>query len=694
MTFLNPALLWALPLAGIPLLIHLFTRYRRKRILFSSLQFLRLIESRRIKRLRWQQWLLIILRTLALALLALGFSRPAFRNTAYIPGEARHTSAVIILDNSFSMSRSDSGDLLLHQAREAVQNILAAFEETDEIFLLTAGEPRKEGPPYQGETPRHIRVQLEETGSTFRAFDVSQAVLHARELLAEARYPAREIYCLSDFQVTAFSVIEMPANTGSDIPLYCLPIGSDISLDNQAVLDVVLESRILEPRRELELTAVVGRTGGRTPRDVALDVFLNGARVARKNLTLSGDAQVREPIHIVPEQGGALEGFVEIDADGLPGDNRRYFSVQLDPAIRVLNVHPPEYDAPYVRLAVTPNPADSSQIVMHSVSPAHLSDLSYADYQVMIWNNITGVSRSEVDRILRAQEQGMGLLCLLGDQTDVVRYNRDVAPVLGLPRILRVVGQSGDAAAFSSFDNIQYQHPLFDGLFAADPVRVQPARIYFSFELEPSGDPLISLGDGREFLVSTQNGRTLVMGGAPAPGQSDFHVRGLFAPLLHRAVRYLATAGQGQNPGVLVGEPITFTLPQYEENTEVVRPDQVRERPVVAVRGESYLLTCENNREPGAYRLSDGHQLLRSYSVNIDPRESDLRIQDSGALSAMSGDGPFIMLNMSEDITERIQTLRFGTEVGRFCLLLALLMLGLEMAVVRWSFSGGTKAAA
>ncbi|MGH7731747.1 MAG: BatA domain-containing protein, partial [Candidatus Eiseniibacteriota bacterium] len=82
MSFLNPLFLFGLAAAAVPILIHLFTRKRPREMRFPSLEFLSEVNRSEIRRLRLRQWLLLLLRTLAVAALALAISRPALRGTA------------------------------------------------------------------------------------------------------------------------------------------------------------------------------------------------------------------------------------------------------------------------------------------------------------------------------------------------------------------------------------------------------------------------------------------------------------------------------------------------------------------------------------------------------------------------------------------------------------------------------------
>ena len=97
MSFLAPLfLLGAAAIAG-PILFHLIRRTTRNRTLFSSLRFLRQTPPRLTRKSRLENWLLLLLRCLALALLALAFSRPFFRQPTpptSPDGPARRTVAV------------------------------------------------------------------------------------------------------------------------------------------------------------------------------------------------------------------------------------------------------------------------------------------------------------------------------------------------------------------------------------------------------------------------------------------------------------------------------------------------------------------------------------------------------------------------------------------------------------------------
>src|SRR6478736_5281482 len=77
---LHPALLWFLPLAAVPLVLHLLTLHRLKNVELSTFRFLFDSYVQQRRRMRFLEALLAALRTLFLLLLVLMVGRPVVKN--------------------------------------------------------------------------------------------------------------------------------------------------------------------------------------------------------------------------------------------------------------------------------------------------------------------------------------------------------------------------------------------------------------------------------------------------------------------------------------------------------------------------------------------------------------------------------------------------------------------------------------
>src|SRR6202030_2308965 len=78
MPFLHPALLWLLPLAAIPVVLHLLTLHRLKTVELSTFRFLFDSYLQQRRRMQFLEALLAMLRTLFLLLVILMIVGPIF----------------------------------------------------------------------------------------------------------------------------------------------------------------------------------------------------------------------------------------------------------------------------------------------------------------------------------------------------------------------------------------------------------------------------------------------------------------------------------------------------------------------------------------------------------------------------------------------------------------------------------------
>src|SRR3954470_23823071 len=133
MSFLAPLfLIGGLAIAG-PIIYHLVRRTTREKTRFSSLMFLLPSPPRLSKRHRLEHILLLILRCLALGLLALGFARPFLRQSPIDdPTAAQPKRIVVLLDTSASMRR----DGVWAAAKDRVNDVLRRTSPGDQVAIF------------------------------------------------------------------------------------------------------------------------------------------------------------------------------------------------------------------------------------------------------------------------------------------------------------------------------------------------------------------------------------------------------------------------------------------------------------------------------------------------------------------------------------------------------------------------------
>ena len=122
MVFVNWGLLWLLPLAAIPILLHLLTLHRLRTVELSTFRFLFDSYMQQRRRMQFLEALLAILRTLFLLLLVLVFARPVVRhwNDLFRCGSGGR-EVILLMDCSASMNAQTAGVSAFDRAKSAAR---------------------------------------------------------------------------------------------------------------------------------------------------------------------------------------------------------------------------------------------------------------------------------------------------------------------------------------------------------------------------------------------------------------------------------------------------------------------------------------------------------------------------------------------------------------------------------------------
>ena len=132
--FLDPALLWGLGAAALPLLIHLFFRRRPRPLAFPAFEFVLRARRQTERRLKLRKLLLFLARTLVLAAVALALARPrAERPEAAAAVASGPAATVILLDASGSMNYRLGGDTLFERGRREAVSALSRLGNEEPV---------------------------------------------------------------------------------------------------------------------------------------------------------------------------------------------------------------------------------------------------------------------------------------------------------------------------------------------------------------------------------------------------------------------------------------------------------------------------------------------------------------------------------------------------------------------------------
>ena len=201
MQFLFPWLLLGTLGISVPIAIHLFNRFRYKEVEWGAMELLRRAIIIRSRRIRLEDLLLMALRCLIIALIALALARPVITPTgAPWLGKSNDVSVVIGLDASFSMGHRPGGMSRFDHAAKRVREIAKTLKPGNPISLVLLADRPRFILRNEGFDAERLEAKLKETrprypsGSTWRLASMSwRATSSSEEIqLSRARVLSRQ----------------------------------------------------------------------------------------------------------------------------------------------------------------------------------------------------------------------------------------------------------------------------------------------------------------------------------------------------------------------------------------------------------------------------------------------------------------------------------------------------------------------
>jgi hypothetical protein len=212
--FVHPLLLWGAAAAAVPVIIHLIHRRRFRRQRWAAMEWLLQAAKQNQKRLQMENLLLLLVRTLAVLLLALAIARPTFSDAPLLIGPARATHLYVVLDNSGSMAAKSGTRTSFDDAVTAVSSLVAGLGDTDPVSLVLTndnwgGDARRSGRPRMvlRATGDHatVRRRLAELKPAPARADLPEALKLLEESVPSSGGEERKVAIVSDLQEVSLS---------------------------------------------------------------------------------------------------------------------------------------------------------------------------------------------------------------------------------------------------------------------------------------------------------------------------------------------------------------------------------------------------------------------------------------------------------------------------------------------------------
>jgi len=619
----NSSWLWLLALGAVPILVHLFARSNPQKYRFSNTEFLQRIIKKTARMKKPQDWLVLLLRTLAVLALLFAFLQPLLTSKGEIKVGGKTT--IFIIDRSASMAAKDGNtdrfSLACQKAGELLKS--STSDEANIIWMdaLPDGIFPQPGPNL--DYLRDLLTRAEVSHETASVASALQTAVSQLELIKGRR----EIVIISDFQSSAWEEFKIKTPKGIDLV--------KVQIGESALENLSLQSLFASPAEPVigqDITVTVRvKNFSATPRRTTLFLESGGSRQSTEiNIPAWGEAESNFQTRF--SDAGLVPMTARIAGDSFPGDDSRHTIVQVRDSLQLVSLSP--QDSP--EAAALGRLAASLDWLEHRTS-ASIPVAGSCDYLfVHQWKGqeIEALENLAASGTTIFAKPSLGLTINALNQLfdlNLSDPSSQIAPAQndGEGWRARISTKSDpDAPAFALFSSGEFGSPAA-GLF----------KTRFALPQVPGLTHFLDYHDGTPALLAT----SATGAAAPRflwnlplnPEETTWPAQSAFVPFTAELLLSSRANGTADQLEILPGSQIAW-LPRGglspESLTLETTPGTPLETELIMTRDGPRLLS-KTPAAPGIYHWKMSNAIVHQQAVNFPPTESDLRLANPDLIS-------------------------------------------------------------
>ncbi|HSJ01372.1 MAG: BatA domain-containing protein [Verrucomicrobium sp.] len=628
MNLLFPFFMLGLAAIAIPIVLHFRRQPPQKSVPFSSLMFLEATPVPPRTRRKLEDWLLLLLRCLALALIALMFGRPFLRT----PGEtlaADGTSWCVLLDTSASMKREGAWKA----AQVRLGEVLATVREQDSVMLATFDRGTHELLGFdawqalpEGGRKAELKRVFEGVQPTWLGTDLGGALRYAAARFQgnhAAGSRRQRIVLVSDLQEGA-GLEALHADSWPD-KLTVTTLAVDAPWKDNLTLSPasssMAEETAVAPVKSSSNPNGLGQTRVRvtSSRDSAREKFSLVWQGEQESVQASVPVGGTRILPAPDRADASRDGVLQLGGDALDFDNRLYVAHPKPRELRLLcigtqlsrsNTSSPLF---YLVRALQPSATLKPVVVEKEATQFSAADLP-GTAVVFVFGDLPEATLpllkewasagGSVVNVAQSGDRGSVLQALTGWSTVTLSEAISKEALLQDLKFDHITLRSFAEAGVRDFSKIRFwKHRALQ----LPPEAAEKAQVLARFDDQTPAWLEVPAGQGRLIYLAA----------GWAPSDSQLAVSSKFVPLLYGLLDW-ATGGTTTSAGLVVGDTVPASLGNWQDNVSVTGPDG---KTVMweATRKPIY----DALSAPGFYKFGKGESAV-TLAVNLAPSEGRL----------------------------------------------------------------------
>ncbi|TWU28111.1 vWA domain-containing protein [Bythopirellula polymerisocia] len=698
MGFLTPALLAGAGLVVVPIILHLVMRRQPKQVTFPALQFVKRRQQANRRRLNFRHLLLLALRCLLIAGIAMALARPTLRGSGLRGKEGAPLAVAVVLDNSLRMQYVERNQTRLASASELAQSLIKQLPDESMISVIDLSHATSNFVADKGTAESRLASMPLESNPR----PLADAVRNAIELVAEHDDRRQEVFVFSDlaaadFDEAALATIKESLDEAADVQIYVVDVGAEYP-QNLSLSPLKLNAVYLGPGEQLRVEAEIQSVG--YDEEPLLELFLEdsanklvkrGQRIVE--LSATGTGQTEFVLGDLPL--GTHQGVVKLAAtDPLQFDNQRYFTVEVRPGAKVLLLGETDADTLFLREALSPSLlGENVQKRFDIVSDrfANAAKIDFAEYDAVCLLDPPPLTDEAWNHLADFVRAGGGVGIFLGNRATPSGFNTSAAQQL-MPGLLKLRSRQEtwfrpnrlDHSALSALRNYAEEIPW----------QIYPVWRFWQID-DLAGDSYVvarfannqpalierPLGQGRVMTLTTPVSDPLQPAGRNPWNLLPTHPEPWpFVALANNIVGYLAH-NEDHELNYAAGETVNLNLSARQHVTDFV----LREPEGEGIRrtlppGED-TIRISTTEQLGNYRVAAGGRegtLDGGFSVNAAAELSRLERADPQVIVAAFPAGRVHLARSLDDVEKYVDVGRSGRELFSWAIMFVALVWGSE----------------
>lgn len=696
MQFLFPSFLWGLLAVSVPIIIHLFNFRRTKKVFFTNVAFLKAVETETSSFRRIKQWLILAARALFFAFLAFAFAQP------FLPAKnsgANRSSGLgvssLYLDNSLSMQNTTENRRYLDLAVTKIDELLTLFSQSPNVQLVTndfAGEDQAVT------NATKVKDRLTSIGLSPNPRTFENVYKRQRSLAQKHNASAsNQFFWFSDFQKSTAGNLKNLKIDSLD-KLFLVPVQGKAS-QNVFVDSVWLASPFIREMQNNVLYVKVFNSGDNEVEKLPVKLFIDNTQASTASVDIAPNSSATATFNFTVKDKGFHKGKVSFDDQPITFDNDYYFVLDASPVIQVLHLYQQRSAADYIGKVFD----NDSLFAYHSYSANNVDVGQFKNANLIVLEGveqINGTFRASLEEFIR---QGGSLLIFPPSNPDADDYGQFLSG-FGIQGIT-VINQPALPQSQLPIAEPNRQNPFYADVFerttlqgVANTPLMQPV-----WNWSGVGEKILTFKNLQNFITATNTtlGKVYLCASPADKAYGNFTEHAFFVPTMFKiasmSVRQERAAYNFSEGSITIDIPnvkknATYKLKSViseanKNNIEIIPIQRISGNKLTLEMPKATQLSDNQILESGYYELQLDGKTEKLLALNHDNEESKMEFYTPEELkNFFAGQKNVTIFDnlLDGDFVKTFQENNIGTPLWKYCVMLALAFLFIEILLIRF----------